>query len=244
MRSSARAWFECRAGSEAAEKFGHAMDAAGDHGGGEMVRAGDDVGDDFGFGGIRHGRFEDADDGGRARAAGVAGIELDSFADHGGIAVERVGPEAIGEDDGAGGVGAVIVRVEQAAENGVQAHDVEVGAVHDAGADFAGFAEADHAEADGGEVAELADGLYARLQILDFGDGEIGVFDADAGGALADVDEAILVAIDERAEEDAADDAEDGGVGADAESERKDDGDGEAFGAGERAEGNFQIACE
>ena len=43
--------------------------------------------------------------------------------------MERVGPEAIGEDDGAGGVGAVIARVEQAAEDGVQAHHVEVGAV-------------------------------------------------------------------------------------------------------------------
>ena len=43
-----------------------------------------------------------------------------------GIAVERGGPEAIGEHDSAGGVGPVIVRVEQAAEDGVQAHDVEV----------------------------------------------------------------------------------------------------------------------
>ena len=124
----------------------------------------------------------------------------------------------------------------------MQAHDIEVGAVHDAGADFAGFAEADHAETDRGEVAELADGFYARLQVLDFGDGEVGVFDADAGGGLADIDQATFVAIDERAEEHAADDAEDGGVGADAESEGEDDGDGEAFGARERAESNFQIA--
>ncbi len=131
------------------------MDAAGDHRGGEMVRAGDDVGDDFGFGWIRHGRFENADDGGGARAAGIAGIEFDGLAEDGGIAVERGGPEAIGEHDGAGGVGAVIVRVEQAAEHRVQAHHFEIRAVHDAGADFARFAEADHAEADGGEVAEL-----------------------------------------------------------------------------------------
>ena len=35
-------------GSETAEELSHAMDTAGDHGGGEMMRAGDDVGDDFG----------------------------------------------------------------------------------------------------------------------------------------------------------------------------------------------------
>src|SRR5580658_1571622 len=104
----------------------------------------------------------------------------------------------------------------------MQSHHVEVGSVHDAAADLAWFAEADYAEADRREVAELADGLYARLHILNFGNGEAGVFDADAGGALADVDEAIFVAIDEGAEEDSADYAEDGGVGADAQGERED----------------------
>ena len=81
--------FDVRAGGEAAEKFGHAMDATGDHGGGEVVRAGDDVGDDFSFGWVRHGGFEDADDGGGAGAAGIAGIEFDGLADDGRIAVER-----------------------------------------------------------------------------------------------------------------------------------------------------------
>src|ERR1700692_3490532 len=110
--------------------------------------------------------------------------------------MERIGPETVGEDDRACGVGAVIVRIEKAAEDWMQSHHLEIGAVHDAGADFARFAEADHAEADGGEVAELADRFYARLYILDFGYGEGGVFDADAGGALANVDQAVLVAID------------------------------------------------
>ena len=56
--------FRGGAGSEAAEQLGHAMDAARDHRGGEMMRAGDDVGDDFGFGGIGNRWLEDADDGG------------------------------------------------------------------------------------------------------------------------------------------------------------------------------------
>ena len=49
------------------------------------------------------------------------------------------------------------------------------------------------------------------------------------GRALADVDEPVFVAIDERPQEDAADDAEDGGVGADAERQRDDDGDGQTL---------------
>ena len=51
-----------------------------------------------------------------------------------------------------------------------------------------------------------------------------------------------LVAIDERAEEHAADDAEDGGVGADAERERHDDGGGQALDAQERAQGEADVA--
>ena len=54
---------------------------------------------------------------------------------------------------------------------------------------------------------------------------------AEAGRALADVDQAILIAIDERPEQHLADDAEDRGVGADAERERDGDGGGEALGA-------------
>ncbi len=87
-----------------------------------------------------------------------------------------------------------------------------------------------------------ADGLDARLQILDFGDGEGGVFDADAGGALANVDQAVFVAIDERAEEHAADHAEDGGVGADAQRESENHGDRQTLGVRQGAQRNFQIA--
>ena len=78
---------ESGAGSEAREDFGHAMFAAGDHGGGEMMRAGDDVGDDLGFHGIGHGRLKNADDGGGARA--LEAFEPDGLADHAGIGVQR-----------------------------------------------------------------------------------------------------------------------------------------------------------
>ena len=64
---------------------------------------------------------------------------------------------------------------------------------------------------------------------------------AEARRALADVDEAILVAIDERPQQHAADDAEDGGVGADAERQRDDDGGGEPSARGGASGG--QPAC-
>ena len=57
---------ESNSGSETAEKLSHAMDAAGDHGRGKMMRARDHVGDDFGILGIGDAGLEDANDRGRA----------------------------------------------------------------------------------------------------------------------------------------------------------------------------------
>ena len=56
----------------------------------------------------------------------------------------------------------------------------------------------------------------------------------DALRALADVNQAVLVAVDERPQQDAPDDAEDGGIGADAERQGDDDRDGQALDAGQR----------
>ena len=62
--------------------------------------------------------------------------------------------------------------------------------------------------------------------------------------ALADVDQAILVAVDERPQQHAADDAEDRGVGADAERERHHDGRGESLGAQQRAQRDAHVLRE
>src|SRR5262249_55272261 len=61
---------------------------------------------------------------------------------------------------------------------------------------------------------------------------------------LANVEEAIFVAIHQGAEEHAAYDAEDGGVGADAERERDDDSEGEALGAPQRPQREPDVAAE
>jgi len=59
------------AGSKAGEDFGHAVFAAGNHGGAEMVRAGDDIGDDFRGHGVGNRWLQDADNGCGARAHGA-----------------------------------------------------------------------------------------------------------------------------------------------------------------------------
>ena len=87
------------AGSETAEEFSHAMDTAGDHGGGEMVRAGNDIGDDFRFLRIRDAGFQYADDGGRDAA------KTHGFADHRSISVKIVRPETICDNHCAGRFG-------------------------------------------------------------------------------------------------------------------------------------------
>ena len=61
------------------------------------------------------------------------------------------------------------------------------------------------------------------------------------GRALPDVDQAILVAVDERPQQHAADDAEDRGVGADAQGQRDDDRDGQALDSGERPQRKAEV---
>ena len=84
-------------------------------------------------------------------------------------------------------------------------------------------------------------GRGPRLEVVDLGHRERRVRDADARRALADVDQAILAAIDERPQQHAADDAEDRGVGADAERQRHDNRGGESLGASERAQADAHV---
>lgn len=66
------------------------------------------------------------------------------------------------------------------------------------------------------KVAKRAQGFYARAQILYPGYGKRRVFIADAGGALTDIDQPVLVAVDKRLEQHSAHE-EYGSVRADAE---------------------------
>src|SRR5258708_11571656 len=88
-------------GSETRKELGHTMDAAGHHGCREVVRAGDDVGDDFGLLGIRDGGVEDANDSSGSTSHEAAAGE-NRFADDARIFPKSGGPGTIGEDDDAG----------------------------------------------------------------------------------------------------------------------------------------------
>ena len=141
---------ETGAGCEAPEELGHTMDAPGHHRCRQMMRTGDDVGDDLGFRRVWHRRLQHPDDRGRA------GAESDGLAEHRRIAPEPRGPEAIGQHGRPGCVRAVVSLVEQPPHHRVQAHDLEIRSADHARPDDTWLAETDHREADGGEVAERA----------------------------------------------------------------------------------------
>ena len=70
------------------------------------------------------------------------------------------------------------------------------------------------------------------------------VFDLDAGGGVPDADEAVGLGIGKRLEEDAFDDAENEGVGADAGGEGDEGDGGEERGEAETAEDLFELLQE
>ena len=226
------------AGREAAEKFGHAMDPAGDHGRGKVMRAHHQVGDDFRVLRIRDAGFEDADH----RAGAIAdAAEPNRFADDRRIFAIDGGPEAMSKNDDAGGLRAVVLGGNQPAEDGAQAHYLEVGTADHAADHTAGLTEADHSERHAGEFAVFGDRVHAAFEVSQFGDGERRVFFTQAGSTLADVDQPVFAAIHEGFEQHAAHQREDGRVRADAQSQRQDDDCGETLGAAERMESNSQI---
>src|SRR5260370_3583832 len=208
-------------GNETRKEFRHAMDAPSHHGCREVVRAGDDVGDDFGLLGIRDGGCEDANDS-SGSTSHEAAAEKNGFADDARILPKSGGPEQIGENDDAGSFGAVVLRPDETPEDRVEAYYVEVVAADDAGLDLAGFTKADHGEREAGEVAERAQGFNAGAQILDFGHGERFVVVADPRAALADVDQPVLVAVDESLEQYPAHQRERGRLGAASHGPRQD----------------------
>src|SRR5215470_6669143 len=153
-------------GSETTKELSHAMDTAGNHGGGEVVRAGDDIGDDFGVLRICDAGLEDADDGRRPIAKDTA-IKANGFAEDRRIFLKRGRPETIGENDGSGSVGAVVLRSDETTEDRVKPHNIEVVAANDAGLNFARLTQADHGETDGREITERAQAFNSVSQILD-----------------------------------------------------------------------------
>src|SRR5215467_10244950 len=149
--------------SKTPEELRHAMDAPGDHGRVEMMRACHHVGDDFRVLWIWNTGLEDAYD--RCKPVSYA-AEANLSADDGTIFPKRGRPETIGENDHASGVGTVVRRSDESPQNGVKPHHVEEGAADNTAADRARLTEAHHGETDDGEVAKRIQGLHARAQVL------------------------------------------------------------------------------
>ena len=121
------------------------------------------------------------------------------------------------------------MRSDEATEHGTKAHDVKIRAADNATSNGTRLTEADHGEVHGGEVAKRAQGFYACAQILYLWYGEGSVVVADAWGALPDIDQPVLVAVDKRLEQDSAHQRENGSVCADAERQREHHGDRQAL---------------
>src|SRR5215813_11892425 len=163
---------ESGSGRETAEKFSHAMNAAGDHGRGEMMRAGDDVGDDFGVLWVWDAGLEDANDFHRPLTNAA---EENSLADYRRLFAKGGGPETIGKNDDSGSVWAIVLRPNETPEDGMKAHHIEKRAADNATLNGTRLTEADHGETHGGEVAECAQGFDTSAQVLDLGYGKGGV---------------------------------------------------------------------
>src|SRR6202158_3007061 len=232
---------ESGSGSKTPKKLRHAMDAAGNHSCGKMMRTGDYVRDDLGILRIWDAGFEDANDGRRAVAYAA---EANGFADDRGVLVKRIRPETIGENDHAVGFGAVVLRSDEAAEHRMQAHHVEIRATNHATANGTRLTEADHGETHNGEVPERAHGFHAAAQILDLRYGKRGVVVAHAWGALPDIDQPVLVAVHQRLQQDAAHQGENGSIRADAERQCQNYGDRQPGRTTQRVNRNSQIANE
>src|SRR6267143_4164742 len=207
-----------------------------------MMRAGDNVGDDFCGGGILDGGFEDADD--RGSSVAEAAAESKDFAENGRIALDRGRPVSVGQDDHASGFRTIVLRADETAEDRMEAHHVKIGAVNDGGANFPGLAEADHGETDGGELAKGGKGFDACAQVLNFRYGEWDAPGANARCSLFDVDQPVFVAVDERPQQHTANQAENRRVRPDTQRQREHHSERQPFGAPQRADRELHVTQE
>src|SRR5579863_2754658 len=156
--------------------------------------------------------------------------------------MQFVTPEFVGENDRPGSVTTVVGRTEQPAEYRMQSHDFEVVSVDDSGRNLARRPQPDDGEVDFGERAELLDGLQMAVgEVLNLGNREIGIGNADPRCGLAHIEQPALILVGQGAKQHRADDAEDRCVGADSERQSKTDGQPERGNTGQGAYGNLEI---
>jgi hypothetical protein len=135
----------------------------------------------------------------------------------------------------------LLVGDQRSANEGGRAERFEEAVGDEAGGDVLGIAGPGEIHADGEVPAHRLSETALRppVEEVRFGDGAVG--DAVAAVGVPDPDDPLGIAEGERLEQDAANHAEDRGVGADAERERQERGRGEARGAAQCAEAVAKI---
>src|SRR5215472_2883016 len=204
-----------------------------------MMLACHHIRDDFGVFRVRDTWLEYAND---RRGATIKVSKANCFPEDGGIFLESLRPESIRQDNGAGRVGPIVLRSDETAEYRMKSHYVEVRPTDYASLYLARLAQTDHGEADGGEISNRAQAFYACPKILDLRHAKCRVVVTDPRGALPEVDQAVLVAVDQGFEQDAAHQRENGGVRTDAQSQRQDDSQRHPPSTPERVKCHPQIA--
>ncbi len=179
----------------------------------------------------RHVGGQDADD--LVRPA----IEGERLADRVALAAEVRLPEAVGEDDDGRSAGLVFVGHERPPHGRLDAEHREEVPRHHERLDLLGVAQAGDRVGVADRHREVAEHLLALAQDLVARPGEAGLVDALLGGRGVDLDEPLGLLVRQRLQEDRLDEAEDGGVGADAEGERGDRDGGEPGRLLQRADG-------
>ncbi len=168
---------------------------------------------------------ENADDG-----VGLA-AERDRAADDRRIARPLALPETVGQSHDALTALAVVVLRERAPRRRAGAESLEEARRHVGGADFPGLAVARQVHRHGGRAAHRRERMGGGFEIRELEHRDV----------VGERDQPPGLGIRQGGEEDAIEDAEDGGVGADAERDRQDRGTREGRGLGERARGLADV---
>ena len=198
-------------GLHAPEHAYHAICAARDHHGIHAEGAGGRRHVDVVFLRILGEGREHADDG-----VGLV-VHAENFANHGRIAAEAAQPVFVAEKQNGWGALFFVVGSKIPAEKRLGAEDIKEIPRDYAGFDLLWFRATQEDEL---HVVVFDDSVEAAILaavVHQFGNGNAAPHDSGAGGGLAKHQQALAVFVGERFEEDGVDDAEDGGVGADAE---------------------------
>ena len=216
--------FDRGAGREPGVDVGHPVDALVLHRGAHVVIVGRvvDVEVLLALGRIMRAGSEDADD------DRFLDRQVEDLADRGRIRAEDALPVAVRQHHDRRRGLLLVIGNQQAAPQRLHAEDLEEVRRHQPAGRAMRVAAAEHVEGPVAELDELVDGLRRGPVVGDFLEREAGVLDAGAHRRLAEVHDAVGLGVGQRPQQHPVDDAEDGGVGPDAEAERQDEGQDEA----------------